>query len=264
MEYSSSTQYHFLVGLYDFRIVHTLDRVLRRFLKPGFVACDLGANVGYYTLWMARLADELEGHVYAFEPEPANVSQIRKNLELNDLLNRVEVVQSVVADRTGTVEFLRGESMASGSLVLEWARGSRTDTCQIESVHVASTTLDDFFFNSVAPRSGPDFLKIDIEGAGRTALAEMTRCFARSRPVVLGESHSPDEDRAFGEMSRRHGYQAFRFNNWSWVSNLSATYPSADGVWGTLLLVPGELANQVIPLLPRRARANRPPSPTVG
>src|SRR5262245_46597461 len=45
-------------------------RLLTRLVAPGGVVVDVGANLGLYTLLLARLTGPT-GRVYAFEPEPS-------------------------------------------------------------------------------------------------------------------------------------------------------------------------------------------------
>src|SRR5687767_11753473 len=46
--------------------------------EPGFVFCDVGANVGHHTLFMSRLCE-----VLAFEPNPDLVAKLEHKLRLN-------------------------------------------------------------------------------------------------------------------------------------------------------------------------------------
>lgn len=56
--------------------------ILERELKPGMTVFDLGANIGYYTVMMARRVGAT-GRVFAVEPVPANFSLLSRNVELN-------------------------------------------------------------------------------------------------------------------------------------------------------------------------------------
>ncbi len=114
-------------------------------IRPGMVAFDVGANVGYYTLLLARGVGP-KGRVIAFEPNPTNVAFLKEHLRLNKI-NNVEIVTAAVSDREGSA-FFSGDG-ATGRLS---QTGTRIQTVQ----------LDNF------PR--PDFIKMDIEGGETAAL----------------------------------------------------------------------------------------------
>lgn len=120
----------------------------------------------------------------------------------------------------------------------------------MQTTRVLTTTLNDYV-NSPQARSGPDFIKMDIEGGGSYALRGSDRCIAEKRPLFLIESHTPDEDRAISDLILRYPYDAYRLTNHRWVNAPDQTYPDPDGVWGTLLLWPAEkrdLADRVFDL----------------
>lgn len=75
-----------------------ITRLIERKIAPGDVAIDIGANVGYYTLLMARLAGA-DGRVYAAEPSPSIRARLERHLELNALTN-VVVLPFGVSNRT--------------------------------------------------------------------------------------------------------------------------------------------------------------------
>jgi FkbM family methyltransferase len=76
------------------------------------VAFDVGADVGYYTLLLARGVGP-KGRVIAFEPNPFNLTYLKEHLCLNKIGN-VEIVEATVSDREG-VAFFSGEG-AMGKL----------------------------------------------------------------------------------------------------------------------------------------------------
>ncbi len=76
---------------------------IRRHLKPGAVAIDVGANVGWHTLLMAARAGAT-GRVYAFEPNDSTRRRLVSAVEANDL-RQVTVDGRGVADRVGTSGF---------------------------------------------------------------------------------------------------------------------------------------------------------------
>ncbi len=61
-----------------------LQAAIAELVKPGMRVYDVGANIGYISLLLARRVGET-GHVYAFEALPANLERLRLNLELSGL-----------------------------------------------------------------------------------------------------------------------------------------------------------------------------------
>ena len=61
---------------------------------------DVGANIGLSTILLARLT----GRVVAYEPSPANLEFLRRNLALNGISN-VEIVAAAASDTAGTLRF---------------------------------------------------------------------------------------------------------------------------------------------------------------
>src|SRR3972149_5492657 len=74
-------------------------KVFEQYLKPGMIALDLGANIGFYTM-LARSLVGPEGEVFAFEPSPDNTNLIRASVKENSFEN-VVVVEDAVADMVG-------------------------------------------------------------------------------------------------------------------------------------------------------------------
>lgn len=52
---------------------------IKSFITGDMVCVDIGANIGYFTILMAKQAK----HIYAFEADKSNFIQLRKNIELN-------------------------------------------------------------------------------------------------------------------------------------------------------------------------------------
>jgi FkbM family methyltransferase len=70
------------VGKYE----ATEQRFVRRFLKPGDVFVDVGANVGLFTLLAAERVKNT-GRVFAFEPSPTTFQRLQENVRLNRFQN---------------------------------------------------------------------------------------------------------------------------------------------------------------------------------
>lgn len=68
---------------------------LARIVKPGMHVLEIGANVGYFTLLMARLAGA-RGSVYAFECDPGLAQIAEDNAEINGFSGRVTIDRRAV------------------------------------------------------------------------------------------------------------------------------------------------------------------------
>lgn len=168
----------FWLGNYEPQLM----RAIERFGRPGMVAYDVGANIGYLSLVLARRAGA-DGSVVAFEPLPINLARLRRNLAINPEGQRVSVVEAAVADRSGQSEFLVHSSTSMGRL----SQSPGWDEQFRGSVSVDQLALDDWY--SDRNRPAPTLVKIDVEGAEALVLRGMPRLLATVRPVLLLELH---------------------------------------------------------------------------
>ena len=61
--------------------------ILKNDLKQSIVYYEIGANIGYSALIIAKKLEKIGGHVYAFEVEPTNFKTLCDNIILNKLVN---------------------------------------------------------------------------------------------------------------------------------------------------------------------------------
>lgn len=182
---------------------------LRSRVEPTSTCCDIGANVGYYSLLFASLARE--GAVHSFEPVPLNFYVLCTNRLLNHFSN-LTANPCAVGDSNGAVGFVVSRDSAFSSFV---NTGIKPVAMEIS---VPITRLDTYCeTNGIA---GIDVLKVDVEGAEAKVLAGATRLFAdpsrRPRTVML-ELYEPmlthygsSIDEILGQMGR-FGYRPFVF-----------------------------------------------------
>ncbi|MEZ0397301.1 MAG: FkbM family methyltransferase [Anaerolineales bacterium] len=191
------TEKDYWLGTYE----PDLQAALRDLVPAGAVAYDIGANIGYISLLLARAVGET-GRVFAFEALPANLERLRRNLELNGLAERVTVVAAAVTQAAGPVRFLVHASGGMGKA--EGSAGRQEETYQAEMT-VAGLCLDEFVFAEGHPP--PQVIKLDIEGGEVLALPGMRRVLSAARPLVLMELHGPESARTAWEVLTAAGYQ---------------------------------------------------------
>lgn len=153
--------------------------ILRKEVREGMIALDIGANIGYATLILAEIVGDA-GQVYALEPEPRNFKILTNNIEVNGYKNFVQAYQIGASNRIGYLNFYVSHHSNLGSMIK-----TKHAKCNIE---VPVTTMDDFFKDKKAP----NFIKMDIEGHEVEALEGMfhTLEMAQSPVKILIEVHS--------------------------------------------------------------------------
>ena len=137
---------------------------LRANVRPGMVAVDVGAHIGFLTLTMAALVGP-GGRVYAFEPVPESLRYLRANRRLNRARG-VKVVAAAAgpaAAATRTFHVTKSSDCA-GFYAHSFSRTVRT-------TEVRQLTVD-----SMVPHA--DVVKIDVEGAELEVLEGMPRLLA--------------------------------------------------------------------------------------
>ena len=178
-----------------------LQQALLDWVKPGAVIYDVGANIGYVSLLLARRAGE-NGQVFAFEALPANLERLQTNLELNQMSGRVQVVAAAVIDERHPVRFWMGPSGGMGK-----ADGSagRQDVAYSGAIDVEGLSLDAFAYEMNHPL--PQVVKMDIEGGEVLALPGMRRLLAEAHPLLLMELHGPEAAKMAWETLTQAGYR---------------------------------------------------------
>lgn len=68
------------IGNYE---INKMNAIFER-LRLGVVAYDIGAHVGYYTLFFSKYCSG-DGFVYSFEPNPKNLFYLREHIKLNSI-----------------------------------------------------------------------------------------------------------------------------------------------------------------------------------
>jgi FkbM family methyltransferase len=233
--YRKDINFHSTMGVWEKESLQVLKKIFVRFglNQPGKVIADVGANIGYYSIFFSRYLDP-SAQIFAFEPAVSILPVLRKNLVINHISN-VKILELACADHTGNEEFFLGGHHHESSLLRDWSNNASAGT----KTTVASITLDDFFEQFNQGRY-PDLIKMDIEGGGIYALKGCVNCIAKKRPFILIESHNEGEDGAVSHLLLQFNYEAFRITDEKWVINRHTQHPDPDGVWGTLLLMPAE------------------------
>jgi FkbM family methyltransferase len=164
--------------------------IIETTLKPGMVAFDLGANLGYYAIMMARLVGE-SGRVYAVEPFPDSFRLLGENIRRNRLTN-VEIENIAIGPEDGERQLMIAEKSNWHSLHvptlnpgIPW--NPKYARAIAGSLPVSTRSLQSY----LADKAPLDFLRMDLEGYEVEILrsvASLPRA-QTSRLKILFETH---------------------------------------------------------------------------
>ena len=151
-----------------------------RTIQPGMTIIAVGANFGYYTLLFGALVGP-QGRVFAVEPNPAVLPNLRRSVQLNGLADRTTIIEAAAGAAEGEASLFAPHGEPKNSAIVaapdaippEWGR------CYA----VRQVALDCLI--ATVPRV--DLIKIDAEGAEQDILTGMEAILRRDKPVLLME-----------------------------------------------------------------------------
>lgn len=147
--------------------------LVKKVVKEGDVVLDIGANIGYYTLILAKLVGQ-RGKVFAFEPGPLNFALLKKNIEINGYKN-VILEQKAVSDRSEMTRLYLSADNPADHRIYDSHDNRRF-------IQISAVRLDDYFkdyFGKI------DFIKMDIQGAEGLAIKGMANLLRRNANVKV-------------------------------------------------------------------------------
>ena len=155
-----------------------IEYLLRRLLRNGDVFIDVGANVGYFSMFASQLVGP-DGQVLGFEPSPTSADIFRRNAARNGCIN-VEIHQVAVSDEAGErdlTEPMVGCDLATMRIL------SHHELSRAVTHHVKTVALDDVLEPMLAKRVR--LVKIDVEGAEMLVLRGMKKLLATSQSLCV-------------------------------------------------------------------------------
>jgi FkbM family methyltransferase len=196
---------------------------LRRYLRPGDLCADIGANVGVYSLLMARRAGA--AHVHAFECLPGNIPKLRTNLALNgfDGPQGVTVHDVALADADGLVSLNTSDGDSTASI-----SPTPAESCNEMGACVQARRLDGF--------SWPErfvYIKIDVEGAEQLVLAGSEQLLRTRAPMEWSfELLNTQERLGSSKEALLQAFELWRYHFFLYRPHSNTLVPYAPDVHG--------------------------------
>lgn len=150
--------------------------MLMRLISSGDCVMDIGANMGWYSINIAKTYPLCQ--VYAFEPIPKTYSFLEKNIISNEVKNVTSYNFGLSNERNDlTFYFYPEGGVNASSANLSERVDSELITCHVER-------LDDFVNEK---KLHVDFIKCDVEGAELFVYQGALDILERDQPIVFTE-----------------------------------------------------------------------------
>lgn len=175
--YSTGFRKNLITGIYELPYL----MMIKRFIRDGDYAIDVGAREGYFSLFMSLLVGKT-GLVFAIEPNPENLYFLHRNAETCDKHN-IQVIAKAVSDKKTKAPFNYDDGMGPwGSLIdfsyfKTWFKTKKTMEVDVD-------TLDNLFANVDHKIK---FIKIDVEGNELNVFLGAERLLPKHRPYICFE-----------------------------------------------------------------------------
>ncbi len=154
-----------------------LGDLLKKMLRPNDVFIDIGANIGYFSLFSATISPSIK--VISFEPVKDLFQKMKENFSINNTKNIVAINAAA-----GEINE-QGELFLSAPDNLGMSSFQQPENYSGRKEKVELVAIDDWFRKSGLTKI--DLVKLDIEGSELAALKGMRRVLEEQRPALIVE-----------------------------------------------------------------------------
>ncbi len=147
-----------------------LTEALAAVVKPGMVAVDIGANLGYFTMLMAELVGP-EGAVHAFEPNMRLVERLEQSIAVNGFFRQAQVHAQALGDEAAAFRLVVPAGEPKNGYLLPAGEGDEA---------LQTRRLD-----SYPELLAADVIKIDADTSEWAIWRGMAGLLAQRRPITI-------------------------------------------------------------------------------
>ena len=202
------------------------EKLLARNLEHDGIFLDIGAHIGYYSLYMLPLVKA----IYAFEPDPRARAWLTSNLSPYP---NAFVVPVAVGERSGRASYVLSRNPDTSHL-------SSNCTSEENVVEVDVVTVDEFVTRHNLRVTA---IKIDVEGFDIAVVAGARQTLRSQAPLVLTEAKP--EEKLF-ELISDLDYRVFAFTRDFKTRQVAfeELHPNSAAHTKMLFLVPARLRSE--------------------
>ena len=166
---------------------------IKKYINTGDVILDIGANIGNHTIYF--LMECKAKYVYCFEPTKHTFEILRKNIEINNLSDDVELYNFALGsiETNGHMDINKGDAGAN-HVILD------------KDGDVVVKRLDQVVFDKKI-----DFVKIDVEGFEYDVLIGAEDVLKKYRPIIYIEIFDSNYDKVNSVLNKMGYFMVEKF-----------------------------------------------------
>lgn len=204
-------------GLHEFNDM----AFLLHFLRPGDIFFDIGANVGSYTLLASGIT---KANTVTLEPVKATFDILSSNIGLNNLQNKVKLINAGAGSAPGEIRFSADEDTGN-HVMAQGENGKNTITVPIITIDSLINTYQ------------PAIIKMDVEGFETEVLKGMEATFNSPllKAIIIELNGSGGRygfsDQDIHNLLLSKGFYAFNYNPFERALTKLATFGKYNTIY---------------------------------
>ena len=153
---------------------------LKKIIKPGFYCIDIGANLGYYSVFLSKFSEK-KGKVYAVEPVKLFAEIWKKNTNYKHN-NNLHLFNYALGASNSTMSM--GLPLINGVLHHGMTKLINDDSQDYVEKFNVEMKIPDVLFADI-PKI--DFVKVDVEGYESIVFENMQKILSAHNPLIQSE-----------------------------------------------------------------------------
>lgn len=135
--------------------------------KKNSIFFDIGANNGNYSIYASLVNPNIK-KIFAFEPSFLNTRVLSRNISLNNLSNKIRIIQLPLYDKKNKILKMNEKSIQEGGSFNSFGVSFNSkgrfnyNNAVKNSYSILGTSLDSLIGDKVLPI--PNYIKIDVDG----------------------------------------------------------------------------------------------------
>ncbi len=175
---------------------------LKKIIQPGFVCLDIGANLGYYSTFLSKLAGP-RGKVLAVEPVPMFQQIWRDNVKTSGVKN-LELLPYALGGENTRIQM--GTPERDGLLHHGMTKITASAEEKYARLYEVEMKVPDQLFRNL---NRLDFVKCDVEGFEFQVFSHLQATLQKFKPLIQTELNGTQNREGVITLLQNLGYQPY-------------------------------------------------------